>query len=284
MLGNDLATLPDFPAEIRAPAGTLHGVSAFQIHFASRDILTPGDYPNVLVAMNPAALKTNLEAVETRRHRDRQRGRVHRQQPAQGRLRVEPARRRLARRLPGLPCADDQHHGARDRADRRRHVARRRARQEPLRARARLLDVRAADGGDRGLDRAEVLRQAAGARRQPRRLPRRLQLRRDRRAAGASTTRSSPPRPSPARTATSTGRPRWRSGSSPPAFAAACRSSMRAIRSRPHPSSCTSCRGTSASACARCRPRTRSPPSTSRSAPPSAGTSASPRRAARAWT
>src|SRR5688500_15151413 len=65
MLGNDLATLPDFPAEIRAPAGTLHGVSAFQIHFASRDILTPGDHPNVLVAMNPAALKTNLGAVET---------------------------------------------------------------------------------------------------------------------------------------------------------------------------------------------------------------------------
>src|SRR5919199_490938 len=64
LLGNDLATLPDFPAEIRAPAGTLHGVSAFQIHFASRDILTPGDYPNVLVAMNPAALKTNLGAVE----------------------------------------------------------------------------------------------------------------------------------------------------------------------------------------------------------------------------
>src|SRR3954463_13696814 len=64
MLGNDLATLPDFPAEIRAPAGTLHGVSAFQIHFASRDILTPGDHPNVLVAMNPAALKTNLGALE----------------------------------------------------------------------------------------------------------------------------------------------------------------------------------------------------------------------------
>jgi 2-oxoglutarate ferredoxin oxidoreductase subunit alpha len=59
MVGNDLATLPNFPAEIRAPAGTLAGVSAFQIHFASRDILTPGDYPNVLVAMNPAALKAN---------------------------------------------------------------------------------------------------------------------------------------------------------------------------------------------------------------------------------
>jgi 2-oxoglutarate/2-oxoacid ferredoxin oxidoreductase subunit alpha len=64
MVGNDLATLPDFPAEIRAPAGTPHGVSAFQIHFASRDILTPGDYPTVLVAMNPAALITQLRAVE----------------------------------------------------------------------------------------------------------------------------------------------------------------------------------------------------------------------------
>ncbi|MBV9801611.1 MAG: 2-oxoacid:acceptor oxidoreductase subunit alpha [Solirubrobacterales bacterium] len=60
VLGNDLATLPNFPAEIRAPAGSLAGVSAFQIHFASRDILTPGDTPNVLVAMNPAALKANL--------------------------------------------------------------------------------------------------------------------------------------------------------------------------------------------------------------------------------
>jgi 2-oxoglutarate ferredoxin oxidoreductase subunit alpha len=64
MVGNDLATLPDFPAEIRAPAGTPHGVSAFQIHFASRDILTPGDHPNVLVAMNPAALITNVGALE----------------------------------------------------------------------------------------------------------------------------------------------------------------------------------------------------------------------------
>ncbi len=59
VVGNDLATLPSFPAEIRAPAGTIAGVSAFQIHFASRDILTPGDHPNVLVAMNPAALKAN---------------------------------------------------------------------------------------------------------------------------------------------------------------------------------------------------------------------------------
>ncbi|HEY9412479.1 MAG TPA: 2-oxoacid:acceptor oxidoreductase subunit alpha [Jiangellaceae bacterium] len=58
--GNDLSTLPNFPAEIRAPAGTLPGVSSFQLHFADHDILTPGDAPDVLVAMNPAALKANL--------------------------------------------------------------------------------------------------------------------------------------------------------------------------------------------------------------------------------
>jgi len=61
IFGNDLATFPDYPAEIRAPAGTLAGVSAFQVHFADFDILTPGDQPNVLVAMNPAALKAHLK-------------------------------------------------------------------------------------------------------------------------------------------------------------------------------------------------------------------------------
>src|SRR5919108_723965 len=60
VFGNDLSTLPNFPAEIRAPAGTLPGVSSFQLHFADHDILTPGDAPNVLVAMNPAALKANI--------------------------------------------------------------------------------------------------------------------------------------------------------------------------------------------------------------------------------
>src|SRR6266536_226472 len=58
--GNDLSTLPDFPAEIRAPAGSLPGVSGFQLHFADHDVLTPGDAPDVLVAMNPAALRVNL--------------------------------------------------------------------------------------------------------------------------------------------------------------------------------------------------------------------------------
>jgi 2-oxoglutarate/2-oxoacid ferredoxin oxidoreductase subunit alpha len=61
--GNDLSTLPNFPAEIRAPAGTLPGVSSFQLHFADHDIMTPGDAPDVLVAMNPAALKANIADV-----------------------------------------------------------------------------------------------------------------------------------------------------------------------------------------------------------------------------
>src|SRR6188474_854870 len=64
IMGNDISTLPDFPAEIRAPAGSLPGVSGFQLNFSSTDIKTPGDQPNVLVAMNPAALKVNLPDLE----------------------------------------------------------------------------------------------------------------------------------------------------------------------------------------------------------------------------
>src|SRR5256885_10776836 len=65
IIGNDISTLPDFPAEIRAPAGSLPGVSGYQLNFSSRDIRTPGDEPNVLVAMNPAALKTNIKDLES---------------------------------------------------------------------------------------------------------------------------------------------------------------------------------------------------------------------------
>src|SRR5579871_482417 len=61
LFGNDLATFPDYPAEIRAPAGTLPGVSGFQIQFSSSDVFTPGDSVDVLVAMNPAALRTNVK-------------------------------------------------------------------------------------------------------------------------------------------------------------------------------------------------------------------------------
>src|SRR5438552_1718206 len=63
LVGNDISTLPDFPAEIRAPAGTLAGVSGFQIHFSSTDIFTPGDEVDALIAMNPAALKTNVKSL-----------------------------------------------------------------------------------------------------------------------------------------------------------------------------------------------------------------------------
>src|SRR6204780_2013006 len=63
LFGNDLATFPDYPAEIRAPAGTLPGVSGFQIQFSSTDVFTPGDSVDVLIAMNPAALKMNIKAL-----------------------------------------------------------------------------------------------------------------------------------------------------------------------------------------------------------------------------
>ncbi len=65
MFGNDISTMPDYPAEIRAPAGTLAGVSGFQVNLSSQDVLTPGDSPQVLVAMNPAALKTSLPDMES---------------------------------------------------------------------------------------------------------------------------------------------------------------------------------------------------------------------------
>ncbi len=65
LFGNDLATFPDYPAEIRAPAGTLPGVSGFQIQFSSSDVFTPGDSVDVLIAMNPAALKMNIKDLKT---------------------------------------------------------------------------------------------------------------------------------------------------------------------------------------------------------------------------
>jgi hypothetical protein len=98
--GNDLSTLPDFPAEIRAPAGTVNGVSAFQVNIADHKITTPGDEPNVLVAMNPAALMADLHRLEARRDGHRQRRRLRGTQPREGRLQGQPARRRHPRALP----------------------------------------------------------------------------------------------------------------------------------------------------------------------------------------
>ena len=79
--GNDLSTLPEFPAEIRAPAGTVNGVSSFQVHISDHDITTPGDAPSVLVAMNPAALKADLGRLEPGGTADRQQRRVRRARP-----------------------------------------------------------------------------------------------------------------------------------------------------------------------------------------------------------
>ena len=107
ILGNDISTLPDFPAEIRAPVGTLAGVSGFQVHFSSQEIFTPGDELNALVAMNPAALKTNVK--------DLQKGGIlivnsdasHRRS-AQGRLKNQSFGRSLLEGLSRLSHSDQQ--------------------------------------------------------------------------------------------------------------------------------------------------------------------------------
>ena len=94
--GNDLSTLPNFPAEIRAPTGTLPGVSSFQLHFADHDIMTPGDAPDVLVVMNPAALKANLADLPGGGLLIADSDEFTPAEPGQGRLRHQPARGRLA--------------------------------------------------------------------------------------------------------------------------------------------------------------------------------------------
>ena len=148
VFGNDLATLPDFPAEIRAPAGSLPGVSGFQVHFADHDILTPGDQPSVLVAMNPAALKVNLGdlakggtlIVNTDAFNERNLQKAG--------LRVESARGRLARRLPRAPGRALVDDGRGAQGDRGHHVARGRALEELLRARAHVVALPPARRGD----------------------------------------------------------------------------------------------------------------------------------------
>lgn len=115
LFGNDLSTFPDYPAEIRAPAGTVNGVSSFQVHISDHDITTPGDSPNVLVAMNPAALKADLHRLE--------RGGLlivntdsFEERPAEGRLRPQPAARRVPLGIPRGGDSDDHAHPACHRA------------------------------------------------------------------------------------------------------------------------------------------------------------------------
>ena len=94
VMGNDVSTFPDIPAEIRAPAGTIPGLSGYQVNFAANDLYTAGDSPQVLVAMNPAALKANLPDLEPGRDHHRQYGSIQPQWSPQSRVREKPARRR----------------------------------------------------------------------------------------------------------------------------------------------------------------------------------------------
>ncbi len=157
LLGNDLATFPDFPAEIRAPAGTLAGVSAFQVHISDHDISTPGDSPNVLVAMNPAALKANIDVAAQGGDGHRQRRRLRGAEPGQGRLRGQPAGRRLALGLHRLRGPDDLDHH-RGVQGGRRQAPGRRALQELLRPRPDQLALHPAHRGHRDVDRARSTR------------------------------------------------------------------------------------------------------------------------------
>ena len=178
--GNDLSTLPNFPAEIRAPAGTLPGVSSFQVHFADHDILTPGDSPDVLVAMNPAALKANLGdikpgatiIVDTHDFTARNLN--------QGRLRREPAGDRRARRVRRARVRPDRHDGRGGQGVRAVPQGRR-PREEHVRARPAVVDVRPPDGADDHVPRAAVREGTRHPRRQHHRVQGRLELRRDHR-------------------------------------------------------------------------------------------------------
>ena len=135
LLGNDLATFPDFPAEIRAPAGTLAGVSAFQVHISDHDISTPGDSPNVLVAMNPAALKANIDALPKGATVIVNVDAFEERNLAKAGYDGQPAGRRLAVGLHRLRGPDDLDHH-RGVQGRRRQAPRRRAIEELLRPRA----------------------------------------------------------------------------------------------------------------------------------------------------
>ena len=278
LLGNDLSTLPNFPAEIRAPQGTLPGVSSFQLHFADHNVLTPGDAPDVLVAMNPAALKANLRdlprgatiIVNTDEFTKRNLSKVgYVESPLDDgsldELRRAPGRpdldRRRGPRLVHRP--DPQGEGARE---------------EHVRARPALVALHPADGRAprRSSRRSSPTSPRSSRPTSPPCAPASTTARPPR--TSRSPTRSRRPRCRRAPTATSPATSRCRSASSPPRTARTCRSSSAATRSPRPPTSCTRSPASSATASRRCRPRTRSPASAPRSARASAARSASRRR------
>ena len=282
--GNDFATLPSFPAEIRAPAGTLAGVSAFQIHFAAQDILTPGDEPDVLVAMNPAALSSELPALAAR-------GTVIANEDAFSKRNLQKAG------YESNPLEDGSLDGC--------HLIRIPMTSLTARATEALEGVSTRDAGraknlfalgvvswlyDRPTEPTEDW-----LRRKFVNKPGPLEANLAAFRAGWNFGETSELidvqyRVDPA-TDVPPGTYRNVNGTTATALGllaasirSGCRWCSRAIRSRPRPSSCTSSRATRTSACARSRPRTRSPPPAWRSAPRSAAGSASPPRAARGWT
>ena len=232
VFGNDISTLPNFPAEIRAPAGTLPGVSSFQLHFANYDIMTPGDRPDVLVAMNPAALKANIADL-----------------PRGGVIIADTAdftKRNLAKvgydanPLEDGSLADYQLHaldltGMTVEAVKEFGLSRKDASRAKNMFALGLLSwlYHRPTEGTHQLPDHQVRQQAGHPRRQRHRVQDRLRVRRDHRGLRRHATRSPRPRCRPAATARSTATWPWRTGWSPRPARPTCRCSSAPTRSRP---------------------------------------------------
>ena len=177
--GNDIATLPNFPAEIRAPAGTLFGVSSFQLQFGSRRVYTPGDRLDCLVAMNPAALKVHLADLKEGGLLIVNTSAFEKQNLDKAGYATNPLEDAGAGRA--LPPAQDRHHAPDDRRPRRPPAQREGEGplQELLRARAGLVDLHAADRADARLDQEALREERRRGRGEHPRAQGRLSLRRD---------------------------------------------------------------------------------------------------------
>ena len=280
--GHGFATRPDYPSEIRAPAGTLFGVSGYQVKYSSHEVLTPGDAADVLVAMNPAALRLSLPERDAGRGRHRELERLHRGESRQGGLPGEPARRREPVAVPGLPDRHRRAHGPRPgraRAFRgRRSADRRTTSRSGVTLWLRSPAARGRDGRNRA-----PLRRATGARRgQRRRAPGRLRLRRHHRDLPGHLPGAAGRRSCPAATAASPATRRSRSASWRPRSCRASGSSWARTRSRPPRTSSRRSPGSGTSTWSPSRPRTRSPGCARRSVRRSAARWGSPPPRARA--
>ena len=163
LFGNDLSTLPEFPAEIRAPAGTLAGVSSFQVHISDHEITTPGDAPSVLVAMNPAALKADLDRLEPGGTLIVNIDTFDERNLAKAGYTENPLDDGSLKGYTVYEVPDDlAHQGGHGAA--RREAPRRRPLEELLRARSRVVDVHAPGRDDAQVDRGAVREERASAR------------------------------------------------------------------------------------------------------------------------